>query len=77
MDYESKFSIWWHLNFVMGVWILNFLLGTLQDYLGPSPKTIESTWLGWIYLNLLYGEAALECVNRKKLRKRLEVGLNY
>ena len=26
--------------------ILSLWLGTLQDQLGPSPKTIESTWFG-------------------------------
>ena len=25
---------------------MKFLIGTLQDQLGPSPKTIESTWFG-------------------------------
>ena len=43
--FESKFGIWRHSK-NGGSGILNFLLGTLQDHQGPSPKTIESTWFG-------------------------------
>ena len=40
-------KIWYLKHFQKGgSWILKFLVGTPQDHLGPSPKTIKSTWFG-------------------------------